>query len=53
VSDGSISLIWLEIVLGFAAPVGWAVWELIKLRRLRAADAEQDRRAASGTATKP
>jgi hypothetical protein len=28
-------LIALEVVLGFAVPVGWGVWELMSLRRDR------------------
>jgi hypothetical protein len=32
VRDGS-SLIWLEIVLGFGAPLAWGFWELYALRR--------------------
>ncbi len=28
-------LIVLEVVLGFAVPIGWAVWELMSLRRDR------------------
>lgn len=36
-----MSLIWLEIVLGFGVPVAWGVWELYKLRRDRL-QAERD-----------
>ncbi len=34
-------LIALEVVLGFGVPVGWAVWELIALRREKRRDAER------------
>ncbi len=52
------SLIWIEVVLGFVVPVGWGVWQLIELRRLRRRDEEDARRqvtarAASGTAAGP
>ena len=43
-STGGIPLIALEIVLGFGAPLAWAVWQLIDLRRHRDADA-RDRAA--------
>jgi hypothetical protein len=39
-----MSLIWLEIVLGFGVPVGWAVWQLVSLRR----EQRRDREAAEG-----
>ncbi len=32
------SLIWLEVLLGFAVPLGWAGWELFDLRRERERD---------------
>ena len=35
-----MSLIWLEVVLGFGVPVGWAVWQLVTLRREQARDRE-------------
>ncbi len=36
------SLIWLEVVLGFAAPLAWGVWQLVSLRRdQRQADARR------------
>ena len=36
------SLIWLEVVLGFAAPLAWGVWQLVSLRRdQREADAQR------------
>ena len=44
-------MIWLEVVLGFAVPVGWGLWELYALRRdreaaaRRAADARSDMRS--------
>ncbi|HSC62332.1 MAG TPA: hypothetical protein VLD35_01765 [Caldimonas sp.] len=40
-------LIALEIVLGFVAPVGWAVWELWSLRR----EQRRDREKAEARAT--
>lgn len=46
-----MSMIWLEVVLGFAVPVGWGLWELYALRRdreaaaRRAADARSDMRS--------
>lgn len=33
-----MSLIWIEVVLGFGVPVGWAVWQLVSLRREQARD---------------
>ncbi|MBQ0930316.1 hypothetical protein KAK07_08530 [Ideonella sp. 4Y16] len=53
-----MSLIWLEIVLGFGVPIAWGLWELWSLRRLRqrdeAAHAEALKPAvASGTAASP
>lgn len=39
-------LIALEIVLGFVAPIGWAIWELVSLRRER----ERDRAKAEAAA---
>lgn len=39
-------LIALEIVLGFVAPLGWALWELWSLRRERRRDAEKKRSGA-------
>ena len=36
-----MSLIWIEVVLGFAVPVGWAVWQLVSLRREQARDREE------------
>ncbi len=39
-----MSLIWLEVVLGFGVPVGWAVWQLVSLRR----EQQRDREAADG-----
>lgn len=55
---GAVSLIWLEIVLGFGVPIAWGLWELWSLRRLRqrdeAARAEALKpAAASGTAASP
>ncbi|MEO8936248.1 MAG: hypothetical protein ABI277_06190 [Burkholderiaceae bacterium] len=31
-------MIWIEVVLAFAVPVGWGVWQLIDLRRERRRD---------------
>jgi hypothetical protein len=36
-----VPLIWLEILLGFGAPVAWGVWELHALRRDRLAAARR------------
>lgn len=44
--SGGVSLIWLEIVLGFGVPIAWGLWELWSLRRLRERDAAQARAAA-------
>jgi hypothetical protein len=38
-------LIVLEIVLGFAVPIGWGVWQLLELRRLKRRDEAQARAA--------
>jgi len=38
-------LIWLEIVIGFAVPVAWGVWQLRDLRREKRLD--EAKRAAS------
>jgi len=32
-------LIWIEIVVGFAVPIAWGVWQLWDLRRERRRDA--------------
>jgi len=38
-----MSLIWLELVLGFAVPLAWGLRELLLLRRdKRSAEAEAD-----------
>lgn len=42
--DGS--LIWIEVVLGFVIPVGWGLWQLAELRRLKRRD---DEAARTGT----
>jgi hypothetical protein len=63
-SGGGVSLIWLEIVLGFGVPVAWGLWELHTLRQLRRRDEARARAeaaappplrpdAASGTAASP
>jgi hypothetical protein len=39
-------VIWLEVVLGFAIPVGWGVWELVSLKREKQRDKQRD--AAKG-----
>lgn len=46
-----MSLIWLEIVLGFGAPLAWGGWELYALRRDRAAARRQAAAAPTGDAT--
>jgi hypothetical protein len=45
---GDGSLIWLEVLLGFAVPFGWGVWQLIWLRRDR-----QRREAAEREVNRP
>lgn len=52
-SGGGVSPIWLEIVLGFAVPIAWGLWELWSLRRLRQRDEALKRAAASETAASP
>ncbi len=32
-------MIWLEVLLGFAGPMAWGVWQLIDLRREARRDA--------------
>ena len=32
-------MIWIEVVLGFAVPVGWGLWQLWDLKRERRKDA--------------
>ncbi len=32
-------MIWIEIVIGFAVPMAWGVWQLIDLRREARKDA--------------
>lgn len=34
-----MSLIWIEILIGFGVPIAWGVWQLIDLRRERERDA--------------
>jgi hypothetical protein len=34
-----VSLIWIEILVGFGVPLAWGVWQLIDLRREREKDA--------------
>jgi cytochrome oxidase assembly protein ShyY1 len=47
-------LIVLELVLGFAVPVGWGVWQLISLRRdQREAEAQARRLAAPAAPADP
>ena len=49
-----MSLIWIEVVLGFGVPVGWAVWQLVSLRREQARDrAEAALREAESRNPKP
>ena len=45
-----VSLIWLEVVLGFVVPIGWAVWQLIDLRRERERDRLKAKAADDATA---
>ena len=33
-----VGLIWLEIVIGFAVPIGYGVWQLIDLKREKRRD---------------
>ena len=42
-----MSLIWLEILLGFGAPVAWGLWELHALRRDRLAAARKAQHEAT------
>ena len=42
-------MIWLEIVVGFAVPIGWGLWELYALRR----DRLRDRSGTAGPAKAP
>ncbi len=42
-------LIVIELVIGFAVPIGWAVWELVKLRREQARDRERERLQAQSS----
>jgi hypothetical protein len=44
-SDG-FPLIAIEIGIGFLVPLGWAVWELVKLRREQRRDEAAARNAA-------
>lgn len=48
-----MSLIWLEILLGFGAPLAWGCWELYALRRDRAAARRQAAAAPADDATAP
>ncbi len=43
---GSPLLIWIEVVLGFAVPIAWGVWQLWDLRRERQRDAAKREQAA-------
>ncbi len=36
-----LPLIALEIAIGFLVPLGWAVWELVSLRREQRKDAQK------------
>jgi len=36
-----LPLIWLEVLLGFGAPLAWALWELWSLRREQRRDAQR------------
>jgi hypothetical protein len=44
-TSGGFPLIAIEIGIGFLVPLGWAVWELVKLRREQRRDAEKARSA--------
>jgi hypothetical protein len=50
---GAISLIWLDVLLGFGAPLLWAVWELHVLRRDRLRAEAAARAAAEEDAREP
>ena len=39
-------MIWIEVVLGFAVPIAWGVWQLWDLRRERQRDAAKREQAA-------
>jgi hypothetical protein len=46
-TSGGFPLIAIEIAIGFLVPEGWAVWELVKLRRERERDAAAERSNAN------
>lgn len=45
-TNGGFPLIAIEIGIGFLVPLGWAVWELVKLRREQRRDEAAQRNAA-------
>jgi hypothetical protein len=45
-TSGGFPLIAIEIGIGFLVPLGWAVWELVKLRREQKRDEAAERNAA-------
>jgi hypothetical protein len=45
-TSGGFPLIAIEIGIGFLVPLGWAVWELVKLRREQRRDEAAKRNAA-------
>ena len=42
----TVHVIWIEIVLGFAVPIAWGVWQLVDLKREKKKDAAK--RSATG-----
>jgi hypothetical protein len=45
-TSGGFPLIAIEIGIGFLVPLGWAVWELVKLRREQRRDEAAEHNAA-------
>ena len=41
-----MSLIWLEVVLGFGVPLGWGFWQLYTLRRDKRLAAQREAQQA-------
>ena len=48
-----VPLIAVEILLGFGAPLAWAAWELVSLRREQARDREREARLPAPEAPAP
>jgi hypothetical protein len=46
-TGGGFPLIAIEIGIGFLVPLGWAVWELVKLRREQRRDEAAQRSAVA------